>query len=275
LPAGESVVLFSPDRRRVATAEADATIRVRDVASGRELIRLPDAGHARFREGPAIFSPDGRRLAVVDARERLSVWEVDSGRRLFEIRRPMGERIAFSPDGEHLAVVDGWSIDLFRIASGRRVGSQGFGIVHDGHVTQGSVAASAAGRMFFSPDGRGFATEGAGLQVTDLQTGLSLALDRGSVGPARSDPAWINPESGRGSEQSMGVRSIAFSSDSRYLITTGSDDTTRWHLWRMEDLIAEACARLPRNLTPQEWRDAVGDQAPHRAICTEWPAPSP
>jgi len=43
-------------------------------------------------------------------------------------------------------------------------------------------------------------------------------------------------------------------------------------LWRPEDLIAEACARLTCNLTREEWRQYIGDE-PYRPTCPELPVP--
>jgi len=43
-------------------------------------------------------------------------------------------------------------------------------------------------------------------------------------------------------------------------------------LWRPEDLIAEACARLPRNLTREEWQQYIGDE-PYRPTCPNLPVP--
>jgi hypothetical protein len=37
-------------------------------------------------------------------------------------------------------------------------------------------------------------------------------------------------------------------------------------LWRPEDLITEACARLTRNLARAEWEQYLGDE-PYRATC--------
>ena len=48
------------------------------------------------------------------------------------------------------------------------------------------------------------------------------------------------------------VSDIAFNSDGEYLATS-SDDRAAWiWLWRPEDLIIEASARLTQNLTPEE-----------------------
>jgi hypothetical protein len=37
-----------------------------------------------------------------------------------------------------------------------------------------------------------------------------------------------------------------------------------------KDLIDEACARLTRNLTPEEWRQYLGDE-PYRKTCPNLP----
>jgi hypothetical protein len=44
-----------------------------------------------------------------------------------------------------------------------------------------------------------------------------------------------------------------------------------WH-WRLDDLMAAACARLSRNLTLEEWREHLGDE-PYRPTCPELPLP--
>ncbi len=68
--------------------------------------------------------------------------------------------------------------------------------------------------------------------------------------------------------------SVAFSPDGSRLATTASEDNTaRVWLWRAEDLIAEACKRLPRNLTHQEWRQYVGEEVPYHATCPNLPVP--
>ena len=48
------------------------------------------------------------------------------------------------------------------------------------------------------------------------------------------------------------VTAVAFSSDSQYLVTA-SANIVRVHSWRADDLQRDACGRLRRNLTPEEW----------------------
>lgn len=53
---------------------------------------------------------------------------------------------------------------------------------------------------------------------------------------------------------------MSLSPDERCLATASLDSMNRlWYL-KPADLIAEACRRLTRNLTPEEWRQYVGDE---------------
>jgi WD domain, G-beta repeat len=50
------------------------------------------------------------------------------------------------------------------------------------------------------------------------------------------------------------VAAVSFSPDGRLVVSGSRDKTAPVHRWRPEDLIAEACSRLTRNLTQGEWR---------------------
>jgi hypothetical protein len=50
-------------------------------------------------------------------------------------------------------------------------------------------------------------------------------------------------------------------------VVSGSEDgTARVWPWVPEDLINEACARLPRNFSQTEWQQYLGIE-PYRATC--------
>jgi hypothetical protein len=51
-----------------------------------------------------------------------------------------------------------------------------------------------------------------------------------------------------------------------------SGNTARVWLLRPEDLIAEACSRLTRNLTHAEWRQYIGEEE-YRPTCPNLPVP--
>src|SRR6266496_3248733 len=66
------------------------------------------------------------------------------------------------------------------------------------------------------------------------------------------------------------VSAIAFSPDGKYLATASMDGIARLWLWRSEDLLIEAQARLTRNLTPAEWQQYLGEE-PYRKTCPNLP----
>jgi WD40 repeat protein len=57
------------------------------------------------------------------------------------------------------------------------------------------------------------------------------------------------------------IKTVVFSSDGKYLATTSNDGTVKVWLWRAEDLIQEACNRLTRNLTSEEWQQYLNDES--------------
>ncbi|MDZ8261280.1 AAA-like domain-containing protein [Nostoc sp. ChiQUE01b] len=68
-----------------------------------------------------------------------------------------------------------------------------------------------------------------------------------------------------------GVENLAFSSDSRWLLS-GSSDARLWRVYfDNNDLLSIACRTAGRNLTPQEWQQAFGDQQYHKT-CPNLPS---
>jgi WD40 repeat protein len=67
------------------------------------------------------------------------------------------------------------------------------------------------------------------------------------------------------------VYSVAFSPDKKYVVSAGGDAGARIWMWQPGDLIANACAHLPRNLTRAEWEHYIQDAMPYRAVCPNLP----
>jgi WD40 repeat protein len=67
------------------------------------------------------------------------------------------------------------------------------------------------------------------------------------------------------------VRALDFGPDGR-LASASDEGTLRLWLVRPADVTAEACARLTRNLTQQEWLRYLGDE-PYRRTSPELPGP--
>lgn len=99
-----TAVVFSPDRRHLASGSKDGTAKIWELATRLELASFP--GHEGGVAGLAL-SPNGRRLAVVGRDGTVRVWHVATGKEAFSLpkRYPGTGSLAFSPDGGRLAVV--------------------------------------------------------------------------------------------------------------------------------------------------------------------------
>jgi WD40 repeat protein len=184
-------VAFSSDGSLLASGSDDKTIKLWNVASGRELRTL--AGHSNAVESVA-FSPDGKLLASGSDDKTIKLWDVASGR---ELRTLAGhgdfvKSIAFSPDGKRLASGSGdKTIKLWDVDTGREL--QTF----NGHT-------AAVFSVAFSPDGAMLASGGDDktIKLWDVANGRELRTLDG---------------------HSNAVMSVAFSPDGKSL-ASGSGD---------------------------------------------------
>ena len=96
-------IAFSADGRWFASAANDSSVRLWQVATGRELPRL--AGHAGYVTTVA-FSPDNSLLASGTRSGQVKLWDVNSAQLVDDLPSRTGgvDRIAFSSNGKLLAV---------------------------------------------------------------------------------------------------------------------------------------------------------------------------
>ena len=69
------------------------------------------------------------------------------------------------------------------------------------------------------------------------------------------------------------VYSAAFSPDGRYIASGTYSNSVHVWLWQAADLIDDACSRLSRNLTRNEWDQYIGAEFAYQTICPDLPIP--
>ncbi|MFD4866255.1 trypsin-like peptidase domain-containing protein, partial [Streptomyces sp. NPDC058412] len=190
-------VAFSPDGRTLATASADKTTRLWDLAAGRTRAVL----HGHTDEVWSVaYSPDGHTLATASDDKTARLWDVTAGTERTVLRGHTDEvnAVAFGPDGRTLVT---GSTD--RTARLWDVPSGATRTTLSGHTAPVYAVA-------FSPDGRTVATGSVDktARLWDAAAGITR-----------------NTLSGHTDE----VHSLAFSPDGRTLATSGTDKTVR--LW--------------------------------------------
>ena len=185
------------------------------------------------------FSSNGKYIVSGSWDGTARVWEAASGQELARMTHDSGvSSVAFSSDGKY--VVSG-SYDktarVWEAASGQEVAR----MTHDNGVY--SVA--------FSPDGK-YVVSGSydnTARVWEAASGQELAR----------------------MTHDSGVSSVAFSPDGKYVVSGSDDGTARVWEWQVNDLIVNACAVMPRNLTQVEWQQYIGDILPYQAVCENLP----
>jgi WD40 repeat protein len=167
-------ISLSADGTLAASAGSDFAVSVWEVATGKELLKLPP--HKDHVYG-AAFSPDGRYLASGGRSNPIHLWELATGQQVFTL--PAQDYLfAFAPDGRTLVSGGGsydGAIPLWDLATGKERRSLGR---HDRNLSA----------LAFSRDGRLLATasEGGAVKLWDMAAGrekLTLPGHDGGAAP--------------------------------------------------------------------------------------------
>lgn len=287
-------VALDADARRLATAGADNRVRLIDLGGGdgpaRGLLSLP----LSCNPGGLGFSADGRWLAVVKGGQ-LRLVDTAGGR----IVGPFSHEdqvtgVAFEPGGQHIATRTAWDAvsnsrygvrrpTRVRVWTIEPVAELGWQFDIAGDLRQATSVAGKASLAAVQPTEGGDAVLAAAAARWPLAyAGDALNHDAELQVPAQ---AWLGAKVARGtglsdialqranaSDSAAGnIGRFAFSADGRRLASIAGREVRLWPL-TAEDLAADACQRLPRNLSCAEWREVMPD-LPYSRTCPQRPDP--
>lgn len=222
---GISSIAVSPDGKLIASSSLDHTVRLWQAATGKLLRVLSIHKNEVY---AVAFSPDDKTLASSDYDGKVILWDLTLFRPRLTLQiKGWSTSLSFSPDGALLAVANqGSGLPIFETKTGKLLRTL---------EIRGNTNVVA-----FSPDGRKLASASSSIALWDLENGKVEKFLRGH-------------------EDS--VRTLAFSTDSAFLVSGSNDKTAR--LWKISsgEQVAALETRTPIAVSyapkPLQWKMPV------------------
>ena len=280
---------FSPDSRLLVSGNQSGYVRLIKVPAGRELAFM----RHKAKVGVVRFSPDGQYVAaalgrgvpgvysVVEAENEVLVWKVLATKEPLTIAHEFTGKpwenwksgildLAFSPDSRYLATASyDHTARIWSLPGGRQLA----------RLSHGDQEVST---VCFSPEGRYLATTSGPVRMWDVLTSKQV-WEMASPSRVRSvcfspDGKYVAADNGLVCETRTGRQvadipqaesstGVLFSPDGNHLATYNSAIARIWS-WRCEDLLAEVCRRLTRNLSQHEWTQYLHEE-PYQPTCPD------
>ncbi|NEQ40988.1 MAG: hypothetical protein F6K40_34155, partial [Okeania sp. SIO3I5] len=267
-------VAFSPDGKTIATTSYDHTARLWDAATGKEIAILihPHQVHA------VAFSPDSQTIVTGSMDGNARLWNVATQKSIAILNHQDSvSPVAFSSNGKTIATAGGNTARLWDAATHKLIAT----LQHQDYVTaialskDGKTIATASNdqtaRLWDAESGKAIAT----LNHQNSVNAVTLSKDGKTIATASNDQTarmWDIKGNAIATLNHQGaVYAVAFSPDGKTIVT-GSNSGTYLHRVMTEDLMTEACRRLGRNLTAEEWQQYTNSSLDkYEKTCDELP----
>jgi len=228
-----AALAFSPDGKRLASASADDTLRIWDLAASKCVLTLQGKGKGIT---TVAFSPNGDHILGGNWNGELTVWNAQTGD-LVQTLRGHKENItsaAFSPDGKRIAAGSGDdTLRVWEVATGKEV------FVRD-HGNEYDISA-----VTFSPDGKHLVS-GDGdslLKLWNAENGETIATLEGHEGA---------------------ITCLAFSHDGKHFVSGSIDDTLKiWDVAKAAEVMTLRGHAEDGGLLPERWHDLLLERRRH------------